>query len=468
MAKHIVIYGSEKTVNHAYAIQGFIGPLVEYNTVLMTQQQGGAMSFFQSLQGGAVDKGGPVREAAGQLLRLLGNLNELRRLRLASASDQSLVPVGDNVQVGFVTDEVRHQMLQKRMAEERKIHIQSNLKKAEGGFGAGYASKDGRAVVGAAHGIEEMIKMANISGKTGSKFTDDGKPREKTKEELILEELKAEADAEKAKKGTANATADLLGSFAPAPAAPATADLLDFGGPSSTSTGVTSGDIFGGSMPSAAPAPADPFGIASTYNTTTTAPPMRTATNPASSSLLDFSVQNDPFAPVSAMPNAPMNNDTTGLMSMTMNNNSMMQSSSMQMPNTGTMNNLASGMTSMSLSSAPKGPMNMSASSQDRFSALDALAAATPPQPQDTAQDGEARVLGYGASSNSAVAPPPMAPPPLPDSMIAPGSGQVATAYGDSDDGDNPWVMGGSSGMGLSAPSAPPPACAAPPPPPDY
>ncbi len=471
VAKHIVIYGSEKTVNHAYAVQGSIQPLLEYNTVLMAQQQGGAMSFFQSLQGGAVDKGGPVREAAGQLLRLLGNVNELRRLRLASASDQSLVPVGDNVQVGFVTDDVRHQMLQKRMAEERRIHIQSNLKKSEGGFGGGYASKDGRAVVGAAHGIEEMIKMANISGKTASKFTDDGKPREKTKEELILEELKAEAEAEKAKRGTANATADLLGSFAPAQAASTTADLLDFGGPSSTSAGVSTGDLFGSTMPSAAPAPADPFGLASAYNTTTAAPPMPAASNPASSSLLDFSVQNDPFAPISATPNPPMNsNGNTGLMNMTMNNNSMMpvMQSSMQMPNTGAMNTLASGMTSMSLSSAPKGPMNLSASSQDRFSALDALAAAPTSQPQDMARDAEARVLGYGASSSSAMAPPPMVPPPLPESMIASGSGQVATAYGDSDEGDNPWVMGGSSGMGLSAPSAPPPACPAPPPPPEF
>jgi len=65
-------------------------------------------------------------------------------------------------------------------------------------------------------------------------------------------------------------------------------------------------------------------------------------------------------------------------------------------------------------------------------------------------------------------------PPPVPENMIAPGSGQVAKAYGDSsaagndNEEDNPWVMGGSTGMGLEPvgpePSAPPP----PPPPPAY
>ncbi len=447
------------------------------------------MSFLQTLQGGAVDKGGPIREAAGQLLRLLGNIDELRRLRLESASENSLVPVGDNVMVGFATDEVRHMMLKKKMAEEQRIKIQSNLKKSDGGFGGGYASKDGRAVVGAAHGIEEMIKMANLSGKNASKFSDDGKPREKTREEIILAELKAEADAEKAKKQASNApTADLLGSFAPAPApASAGVDLLDFGGSPSTSTGAVTGDLLGGGLPSTSMPPAsasnatvDPFGMASAYNPTTTT----STTNLASSSLLDFSVQNDPFAPISCNPNPPMQNNSTGLMGMGMNNPMMssMQSPPMQMQNSGAMNDLTSGMTSISLSAPPpKAPMTMAAANQDRFSALDALAAAAPSQPQDTAKDAEARLLGFDspapAPSSSMGQPPLMAmgmapPPPIPEPMVAPGSGQVATAYGESalssnnDDGDNPWVMGGSSGMGLSAPSAPPPAC--PPPPPDF
>ena len=63
----------------------------------------------------------------------------------------------------------------------------------------------------------------------------------------------------------------------------------------------------------------------------------------------------------------------------------------------------------------------------------------------------------------------------IPDPMVAPGSGQVATAYGDAgssnaaanDDGDNPWVMGGTTGMGLE-PVGPQPSAPPPPPPPTY
>jgi len=210
VTKHIMVYRSEKTVSHAYSLQGCLQPLLEFNTVLMTQQQGGAMSFFQSLQGGAVDKGGPVREASREILMLLGNVHELRRLRVSSASEDSLVPVGDNGQAGFISDEVKLDVLKRRMAEEQRVRIQSNLKKSQGGFGGGYASKDGRSVVGAAHGIEEMIKMANKCGSKTSKFSDDGVPYQKTQEELILEELKMEADAEKAKR-KATPTVDLLG-----------------------------------------------------------------------------------------------------------------------------------------------------------------------------------------------------------------------------------------------------------------
>ena len=77
------------------------------------------------------------------------------------------------------------------------------------------------------------------------------------------------------------------------------------------------------------------------------------------------------------------------------------------------------------------------------------------------------------------MAPPPSAAaPPLPP-MVAPGSGQVATAYGgatdpyntipnsNSDGDDNPWVMGGTSGMGLQ-PVGPEPTAPPPPPPPEY
>mmetsp|Transcript_17429 Transcript_17429/g.35785 ORF Transcript_17429/g.35785 Transcript_17429/m.35785 type:complete len:153 (-) Transcript_17429:4049-4507(-) len=38
--KHVMIYGSEKTVNHAYAIKDYITALLEFNTVLMTKKKG--------------------------------------------------------------------------------------------------------------------------------------------------------------------------------------------------------------------------------------------------------------------------------------------------------------------------------------------------------------------------------------------------------------------------------------------
>jgi len=501
VTKHIMVYGSEKTVSHAYSLQGCLQPLLEFNTVLMTQQQGGAMSFFQSLQGGAVDKGGPVREASREILMLLGNVHELRRLRVSSASEDSLVPVGDNGQAGFISDEVKLDVLKRRMAEEQRVRIQSNLKKSQGGFGGGYASKDGRSVVGAAHGIEEMIKMANKCGSKTSKFSDDGVPYQKTQEELILEELKMEADAEKAKR-KATPTVDLLGgsSFAAPPqtfAAPsADIDLLDFGGGSSSTGVLAMGDLLGGGAASA-----DPFGLASAYNTTNASAATATrnttiysaAPTPslASSSLLDFSVQNDPFAPMSAAPNPnpSVNNDSTGLMSMTMNqsssNNNNPMMSMMQPP---MQHDLASEMGSMYLSGTGAATSNIMASNEDRYSALDALAAAAPTMAQ-VAKDTEARLLGFGPSSSSnisASAHPSMpmgmsmsmgmAPPPsIPEPMVAPGSGHVATTYGapsansnNNDDGDdNPWMMGGTSGMGLQ-PIGPVPTAPPPPPPPGY
>ena len=103
----------------------------------------------------------------------------------------------------FVSDDVRLHILKRKIQEEQQIRIKSNLKKSEGGWGAGYASQDGKSVVGAAHGIDEMIKMAS---KQTTKFSDDGSkpPGYKTEEEIILQELKAEADAAKATAAAAN------------------------------------------------------------------------------------------------------------------------------------------------------------------------------------------------------------------------------------------------------------------------
>jgi hypothetical protein len=425
--KHVLIYGSEKTVNHAYGILEYFKALLEFNTVLMTQKQGGAMSFFQSLQGGGVDKGGPIRDAAGEVVRLLSNINELRRIRTDSASQDSLVPVGDDG-IAFVTDDVRLHILKRKIAEEKQIRIQSNLKKSEGGWGAGYASANGKSVVGAAHGIEEMIKMANRQTKL-NKFSDDDikPPGYKTEEEIILEELKAEADAAKAEAAAArnssnnnnNATGMFsYNSYKPTagPAAAPEVDLLDFSGPSSVQQynstinnnshmGAATGDLLGGYGASPA-VPNDPFSSTFSNNTTT---------NP--NGLLDLMVAPastpalDPFAAMSAVPNQSINNNMNNMnMNMNLNNNPTMQMQ-MHMPvptpsgsdNMG-MNSLSSGMANMSFAAAGsassmppshnnKGPMM--ALNEDRFSALDALASNTQPPNALDAKNAENRLLGF-------------------------------------------------------------------------
>eukprot|EP00536_Pseudo-nitzschia_multiseries_P005949 jgi/Psemu1/296060/fgenesh1_pm.121_\ len=490
ITKHIVIYGAENTVNHAYGIQDFISPLRKFNTVLMRRKQGGPMSFLQNLQGGGVDKGGPVREAAEDVIKLLSDINELRKIRLASACQDSLVPIGDD-KIAFVTDEVRFHVLKRRIQQQNRMRIQSNLKDSACGFGAGYASKDGKNVVGAAHGIDEMIKMANLQTK---RFSDKGS-KGKTPEELILEELKAEAEAEKAALAAANTpTVDLLGT---ADLTPPVGDLMDFGASPSgagsenaaaatadllggigNNTTATTADLLGGAL-GAGKAPGttstdDPFGFSSTYNTTTTqltAPVPNLATN----NLLDIATQNDPFTSSSNTDDSnsmSLLSMTTNAINTTANINSDPMASTMQvgmqmqmqmstsntdsLDTTGMMNGLSSTMTTMSLSEPPPKPPVMG-SNEDRFSALDALA--------DTGPTSLSAPMSMGVPMGM----PP--PPPVHQTMIAPGSGQVAAAYGGSggsgEDDDNPWVMGGSMGMGLEpvgpVPSAPPP-----PPPPDF
>lgn len=124
------------------------------------------------IKGGGVDKGGPVREKAQQVHRLLSDVNYLKSERLRQADPTSLVPVGDD-RIAFVTDEVRLYALKRRMDQERDMQTRSNLAKAEGGFGGGYNSRDGKNVVGAAHGLDEMLKRASQEKK---KFSDDGGP----------------------------------------------------------------------------------------------------------------------------------------------------------------------------------------------------------------------------------------------------------------------------------------------------
>lgn len=55
VTRHVMIYGSEKTVNSALALQRGVQALLEYNTVLMAQKLQGAAAFMHRLKGGSVD-----------------------------------------------------------------------------------------------------------------------------------------------------------------------------------------------------------------------------------------------------------------------------------------------------------------------------------------------------------------------------------------------------------------------------
>jgi len=280
---HVIIYGSEKCVNSGYGMGRYIEYLTTFNSVLAAQQQQGVNAFFQRIQGGGVDRGGPIREAAQNVKALFRNIHELQRIRNESASKNSLVPIGNEEQIGFMTDEVRFQLLKQKIEEQYQIQIKSNLAKSEGGWGAGYMAKDGKNVVGAAHGIEEMIRMAQ---REKNKFTDAGIPFP-TAEDKVLQELVAEAQRNKQQQqkqqeeeaarlaATQQQTVDLLGftqSSLPRPTmtttTTTTVDLLDFGttnttttntktttrsnvGPMSSSGGI--GDLLGGLFSPAAP-----------------------------------------------------------------------------------------------------------------------------------------------------------------------------------------------------------------------
>jgi ENTH domain len=171
ISRHLLIYGSEKTVNSCWALGSYVSKLCEFNTVLLAQQQQGIGSWWNSVKGGAVDKGFPVREAAKALSILIGDAARIQQLRNDNADPNSLVPVGSSEKLGFVSDEMRHYMLQKRMKEQSLQLTRSNLVKSEGGFGAGFNAANGQTVVGAAHTYEEMLARAERESR---KFTETG------------------------------------------------------------------------------------------------------------------------------------------------------------------------------------------------------------------------------------------------------------------------------------------------------
>ena len=56
ITKHVMIYGSEKCVNSALALQRGVETLQEFNTVLWAQKLQGAAAMMHRFKGGGVDK----------------------------------------------------------------------------------------------------------------------------------------------------------------------------------------------------------------------------------------------------------------------------------------------------------------------------------------------------------------------------------------------------------------------------
>ena len=173
--RHLLLYGAEQVLGPAQTLRHYVATIEEkYNTAVMAQEATGATGFFIRLKGGSVDKGGPARQVAQSIHRLLSDPAVLQFERNTHADPQSLVPIGSRQQVAFVTDEARLAILQRRMEQERQVTLKSNLAKSDSAFGSGYNSKDGKAVVGAAHSLEEMIKDAQKKEQAAKqRFTDE-------------------------------------------------------------------------------------------------------------------------------------------------------------------------------------------------------------------------------------------------------------------------------------------------------
>lgn len=258
VAQHVLTYGSEKCVNSAWGLTRWVNMLCEFNTVLMAQKQMGVSSWWNSVKGGAVDYGFPVREAAQKLIVLLQDEARVRQLRMDKSDPNSLVPVG-NDSVAYVSDDVRLFMLKKRMKEQELVITKSNLAKSHGGFGSGYSAKNGQTVVGAAHSLDEMMARAEREKK---RYTDDGPihvraPKVNTYQQPTMATTRSIPQPEM----------DLLdmgvSPSVPAPATvPSAIDLLDFGVSTTPATPIIV-DMF--SPATAAPTVHDPFGSISAY-----------------------------------------------------------------------------------------------------------------------------------------------------------------------------------------------------------
>jgi len=253
ITRHLLACGADRVLNESRVLAPPIEQLQNYNTALAAQQQ-----VWYKIMGGAVDQGGPIREAAAGIVRLW-TVPEALALERAKHSDAgSLVPVGSAQQMGFVTEEARRfQLLQARVKHEQQ---KSNLVKADNGFGGGYASRDGKAVVGAAHSLEEMQKKAQQAELA---FSDESVSRGSG--------LMPAAPIDVFSEYTAPSAAELIAQqqgYAAARAAPVapptpTVDLLDLGAPVSTKPAISSSsaanDLLNMSLPMQSSPPMNPM-----------------------------------------------------------------------------------------------------------------------------------------------------------------------------------------------------------------
>lgn len=238
IAKHVLIYGAEKAVSSVIGLRAVLDELLKYNTVLLEANKQGLGGIFQRIKGGGVDKGGPVRELAKQILMLLNDVHRLREVRNSSADPDSLVPVGSN-KVAYLSDDVRLFLLKKKMQNQQQgVRIKSNLAKPSGGFGGGYNTGDGEnQVIGAAHGLEEMMRMAK---KEKKKYSDSSMSTHKYNVPDILVESNKDyitdyntpdytGNTNNSQNEGNNGVADLLDFGAPPPSS-----AIDFMAPTAT------------------------------------------------------------------------------------------------------------------------------------------------------------------------------------------------------------------------------------------
>jgi len=477
VAKHILLHGAEKIVQPIRMQLGrYVEQLTHYNTVLLAQQQTGG-AWLMRLKGGSVDYGGPVREAAVALHNLLQSPQQLQFERRVSADPNSLVPVGDKQRVAFATDEVRLQHLKKQMEEQQRIITKSNLQKATDGFGSGYMAKDGKTVVGAAHGIEEMLQQQQ---REEQKFRDEAKARQQRQQQQEgvggYSEYQAPSFSQAPTYGINNTIsrqeapqppqeADLIGFDqhpSPAAAAAPEMDLLDFGSTANATTTTAPPQheedlLFGGSETYTSTATShhhhDPF-------TTAAAGGLIHATSTPEDDNNNLSTTTTPMPSVSEQQQAPGG----GIMKQSM---SVMASNEDRFA---ALDALAGG--GGSASSFAGAPSSMTTTTNNAFSGLGSITAAAAPPNIGALTD----LSGLTASSSkppafamSTAEPPAFAMPAVSLSSIRISEqslGFATTSSSDNknlDDSENGFVMGGTEGAGLApAPATPPP----PPPPP--